>query len=122
MARKRLITALLLAGCATEPLQPGTDAERYAIVRDVASCHRTQSPTGCGPSIACTGTLADCISRGCWIVGSETYLYADGSWRDPDPRPGVWSIDAAGVAENGAAVYFACPTDVNEQQGGQHGS
>jgi hypothetical protein len=105
-----LVAALSLAACGAEPLQPGTDAERYLPAGDVTSCHSTRSPTGCGQQIACSGTLAACISRGCWIAGTVTYIYPDGSWRAPDPEPGVWSIDPADVAENGTDVDFACPT------------
>ena len=107
---KAVVALMFLAGC-DGVLQPLTDAERYAPAGDVTSCHRTQSPTGCGPSIACVGTLAACVARGCWIEGTEIYIYADGSWRDPDPESGPWLIGGNAIAENGTPVDFACPGD-----------
>lgn len=111
----------LVVGCGGEPLSKITEAEAYAPAAN-QSCYRTQSPTGCGPEFACSGTIDDCASGGCWIVGSGLYLYPDGSWRNPAPGNGSWSMSgdsprqlmvggqsAGTVAENGASFDFACP-------------
>jgi hypothetical protein len=110
MKTMSLVVILTLSACAGDPLQGGTDAERYAPAGDVTSCHVTRSPTGCGPEVQCSGALADCVARGCWISGTSTYLYPDGSWRAPYPQPGTWHFDAGKVLENGApADDFSCP-------------
>jgi hypothetical protein len=109
MMRLALLVSVLavVTGCGAE-LQPETEAQRYAPAGDTTSCRATRSTTGCGPAIACTGTLAACAARGCWIVQTELYLYADGSWRDPEPEPGTWSFPPGYVASNGAPFDFGC--------------
>lgn len=104
-----LLTLAFLVGCGE--LGEPTQAELHAPAGDVTSCRATRSTTGCGPSIACTGTIAECASVGCWVVGTNLYLYGDGSWRDPEPEPGTWHFGPVEVAENGAAYDFACPPE-----------
>jgi len=125
MDRVLMFVCLAALGCGGRELERSlTDAQRSTPAGD-SSCYRTQSPTGCGPAIVCASTIDACAAAGCWIVGGGLYLYPDGSWRDPEPGRGVWSVvggpprtllldgTAAGVvAEDGAPFDFACDAGV----------
>ena len=69
-----------------------TMAQTGFVTGDVTSCARNADFMDCGPQIWCSRPIEACIEAGCHIDGETLDLYADGSWRDPEPGAGTWSL------------------------------